>query len=144
MTFFSLFEFSKRVNATFRKLDGTNALSNQSCLYRLEKRHFVCCLKSKRHWNLDFWVLRQLLKSKTSFCMFFSTTTSPSKHRMLPIIKSQLPSPSASYKQAIYTSPKTKPNASMLPLPSPNSAASNGTNTTKNQGGFIPTSSSTR
>ena len=61
MTFFSLFEFSKRVNATFKKLYGTNALSNQSCLYRLEKRHFVCCLKSLKTVKLG------LLSFKTTF-----------------------------------------------------------------------------
>ena len=47
--------------ATFRKLDGTNALSNQSCSFTDLKSDFVCCLKSEktRLKRLDFY-MRQL------------------------------------------------------------------------------------
>ena len=90
----------------------------------------------------------RLLKIDMTLILHSSPPATPSKPRMLPtIVKSQLPSPSASYKQAMQPPSShinSKPNikqtnntnnnhqqTSMLPLPSPNSNLATATTANK-------------
>ena len=96
-------------------------------------QHLFCQHHQKRTKQI------RLLRIDMTLILHSSPPATPSKPRMLPtIVKSQLPSPSASYKQAMQPPSShinSKPNikqtnntnnnhhqqTSMLPLPSPNS-----------------------
>ena len=103
-------------------------------------QHLFCQHYQKRTKQI------RLLRIDMTLILHSSPPATPSKPRMLPtIVKSQLPSPSASYKQAMQPPSShinSKPNikqtnntnnnhhqTSMLPLPSPNSNLATATTT---------------